>query len=86
MKDAFHLQDLMVVLVEHLKLKNLDLYKVDGQKNLLSIYFLYLIIYKLMLITKILILNHLELDMFNLIEHLKVEEEHIEHMVELLLI
>lgn len=37
-----------------------------------------------MLIIKILILNHLELDMYNLTEHQKVEEEHIEHMVELL--
>ena len=82
MKDAFHLPDLMEVLEDLLKLKNLDLYKVDGQKNQSSIYFLYLIIYKPMLITKTLILNHLELDMYNLIEHLKEEEEHIELMVE----
>lgn len=82
MKDAFHLPDLMEVLEELLKLKNLDLYKVDGQKNPSSIYFLYLIIYKLMLITKTLILNLLELDMYNLIELLKEEEELIELMVE----
>ena len=36
MRDVSHLQDLMVELEELLKLKNLNLLKVDGLKNHLS--------------------------------------------------